>query len=709
MQIAKDKKKLGLLLAIDFEKAYDSVSFSFIKKTLEFFNFGPKIIGWVSLLLAEFSAVVAHCGNLSRKFQIGRGCRQGDPIASILFILAIEILSIKIRKTETIKGFKPNLGEMVQIRVQNLGGQNEDHVLREKKLEQFADDCTVFLEPDESSLRALFGVLTEFYNISGLKISASKTKAVWFGHGAENRPKICNDLNLQWDTTFKLLGITFTFNLEGMESNYTEKLEEIQKVFNCWAFRKITPYGKITIIKSLALSKLSYVALILPALGKKNLKKLEQSCQKFIWGNQKSVKVSKEDSALPEEIGGLGMLDINDFWDSLRFSWIRRAINSNDEWPKMLALTLSEILGQYVNISQFLELPLNKIRITASKITNPFWKQVLNLIDKFTKASIYCFPYRLLMFPFWENPFVLSESKPMCQNQFANLGKTLKYTFEFFNPKTGIRLSKRDLNIKFKTRLTDNKFAILKTSIDEALEKVGLNKDIKFTYEMPIRPGILEIANISQKGTKPFYNLIRERYKTSNHIHLREAKWHKILGCTYGLQSWQNRYKRTKKIKFDNRLKFLAYQIARGSLYTNTRVAKFAQNVEKTCTFCGINPPQHQILQDETIPHLFFECDHVHNFWASVLAWLSSIDIHVDFNRNILLFGYEDQGANSPKNTILNTARAFIWKMRIKKVTPILAVFKHQLKYKIDIYSDSLAYANQNEEKLIWDEIKGKI
>jgi len=132
MQIAKDKKKLGLLLAIDFEKAYDSVSFSFIKKTLDFFNFGPKIIGWVTLLLEDFSAVVAHCGNLSRKFQIGRGCRQGDPIASILFILAIEILSIKIRKTESIKGFNSNLGEMGLFLRPTQGNMANDHTLREK-------------------------------------------------------------------------------------------------------------------------------------------------------------------------------------------------------------------------------------------------------------------------------------------------------------------------------------------------------------------------------------------------------------------------------------------------------------------------------------------------------------------------------------------------------------------------------------------------
>ena len=42
-----------------------------------------------------------------------------------------------------------------------------------------------------------------------------------------------------------------------MESNYTDKIEEIKKMLGGWFLRYLTPYGKITVIKSLALSKLS--------------------------------------------------------------------------------------------------------------------------------------------------------------------------------------------------------------------------------------------------------------------------------------------------------------------------------------------------------------------------------------------------------------------------------------------------------------------
>ena len=50
IQWAKDNNIEGLLLLIDFEKAYGSVSFSFIEKSLRFFNFGENIIKLVNIL-----------------------------------------------------------------------------------------------------------------------------------------------------------------------------------------------------------------------------------------------------------------------------------------------------------------------------------------------------------------------------------------------------------------------------------------------------------------------------------------------------------------------------------------------------------------------------------------------------------------------------------------------------------------------------------
>ena len=62
-----------------------------------------------------------------------------------------------------------------------------------------------------------------------------------------------------------MLGIKFTLDLQQMiPINYESKLEEIKKLLSSWSKRMLTPYGKITVIKSLALSKIAHLILALP-------------------------------------------------------------------------------------------------------------------------------------------------------------------------------------------------------------------------------------------------------------------------------------------------------------------------------------------------------------------------------------------------------------------------------------------------------------
>ena len=77
-----------------------------------------------------------------------------------------------------------------------------------------------------------------------------------------------------------------------MEMNYFEKIKNIEKMLQGWLYRHLTPYGKIVILKSLALSKLTHIALVVPDLAKKELQKLEKIFLTFLWSN-KVPKVSK--------------------------------------------------------------------------------------------------------------------------------------------------------------------------------------------------------------------------------------------------------------------------------------------------------------------------------------------------------------------------------------------------------------------------------
>ena len=120
----------GAMLALDYTKAFDSLSKEFMYKSLEKFGFGPIFIKWIHILNTNTVSCVNYCGWLSRWFPLDCGIRQGCPISPLCFILACEILSCHIRQNKQIKGIRLPL---------EIGGRNE------MKIMQFADDSTLFL------------------------------------------------------------------------------------------------------------------------------------------------------------------------------------------------------------------------------------------------------------------------------------------------------------------------------------------------------------------------------------------------------------------------------------------------------------------------------------------------------------------------------------------------------------------------------------
>ena len=60
MQFVEENNITGLLLLIDFEKAFDSLSWSFMQEVLTYFNFGPSIIQWISTFYKTRMMFIKH-------------------------------------------------------------------------------------------------------------------------------------------------------------------------------------------------------------------------------------------------------------------------------------------------------------------------------------------------------------------------------------------------------------------------------------------------------------------------------------------------------------------------------------------------------------------------------------------------------------------------------------------------------------------------
>ena len=150
----------GILLAVDFEKAFDSLNHEFLYQVLQKMGFGPNFLQWIRTFCRNLSSRVLNNGFTTDIFFAKRGVRQGDPLSPLLFILALETLVCQIQENKNIKGFLINGKEIKTI--------------------LFADDMTCFLRYTNSYFQLLTS-LQNFARYSGLRVNDEKTEIFAIG------------------------------------------------------------------------------------------------------------------------------------------------------------------------------------------------------------------------------------------------------------------------------------------------------------------------------------------------------------------------------------------------------------------------------------------------------------------------------------------------------------------------------------------------
>ena len=66
------KNRTGLMILVDFKKAFDSISHKYIYKVLAKFGFGEYIIRWVTILIENYYVSTMNGGRISRRFRLKR-------------------------------------------------------------------------------------------------------------------------------------------------------------------------------------------------------------------------------------------------------------------------------------------------------------------------------------------------------------------------------------------------------------------------------------------------------------------------------------------------------------------------------------------------------------------------------------------------------------------------------------------------------------
>ena len=633
---AKRNNKTGLLLLVDFRKAFDSISFNFIKKALSFFGFKNNIIRWVEILLHGFTAQIIHAGNLSVFFEVLVGCRQGDPLAAPLFLLAIEILCIKLRSSNIINKFDMGIFKVL--------------------LSLYADDVSIFLRYSSESLRNAIYILEKFYGLSGLAIQKKKTQCVVFGRVPDGNIKLCPDISLKWSQEFELLGVKFDATLDKMDRNIEEKIIEMEKIMTHWKYRFLSPIGRVCIAKTLLLSKFSHIAFALPVLSKELIKKIEDKIYFFIWKGPD--KVAREVAKKAESKGGLNFPDLLSSWRAFKISWFRRLLSSNATWADIFEHNLSKIHRDIDKKSLIYKCGTFITHQISNRFPNKFWAECLKIWKPSMLDLLAQCPEDFLTFPIWGSHIFMQNKKCCNPNNFKSLYDKISYPIDIMkaSPNGSTCFLTNDEMISRYSDFNVNEFLSIKLVISNAAAHLRFNL-ANNRYETPIRPIGAKLVNMNQKGCNNWVALFKKKSSNNLKVVERERKWEVDLGRIQGVFFWDRCYSNVKSIFFDNRLKIFYYNIVRGILKTNRIISKFVPEISENCTFCN--------TEKETILHLFWECNVVKAFINLSQESVGNIlpEIMHNLSRNGFIFGRADKPIYEIKNLFAIYLKYYIWIM----------------------------------------------
>ena len=486
MQHTESENIPGLLMLVDFQKAFDSVSWKFLYSVMEFLGFGPSIIRWIKTFNTKIKASVMQCGFLSDFFNIEKGCRQGDPMASYLFLMCAQILSLMVTFNTSIHG----------IFIKN----------KEFKLSQYADDTTIILDGTKGSLLAALNTIEIYGSMSGLRINTDKTKLVWIGKKRHSKDKIEVATDMDWGTTeFNLLGIEFSVDLEKMvDLNYNLAYLKIERNLTHWKQRYLTPLGKITVVKSLIIPKLNHLFISIPNPSDVFLKKISGILFKFIWDN-KPDKISRVQITKEYLDGGLKMLNIDSFIKALKLTWLRRLLKQHRAcWIPLIPFDKNT----YHRIVFFGSTwALN----VASKIENRFWQDVLNawgeLIDIHSNIDGF---YERVCGTLWYNK-TISEI-PLFIPQLYNKGVLSPADILHEN---GEIFSLEHVNESFGVCINFLDYHRLYVSLKKYLSICNFKDNY---LKKPFYHSHISLLGRSNKGCQDFYKILnRNKHNTSTH------------------------------------------------------------------------------------------------------------------------------------------------------------------------------------------------
>jgi hypothetical protein len=635
-----NKHKLpGILLMIDFEKAFDTIRWQFIDRTLEAFNFGILFRSWIQTLYSNIETTIVNNGNISEWFCPERGVRQGCPLSAFLFILTVELLAINIRSNKDIEGIKINGSEF--------------------KISQLADDttCTV---TNVKSVGNIFVTFYSFKECAGLSANKEKTKAKYIGSlvGLNHHP-----FGLCWtEDSMDSLGVIY---VENENDNYFQpRIKKLKDLLKLWKWRSLSLKGKITIINSLAISSLVYIASV-TNVPSRVIHEVNDILYDFLWDGGSS-KVAK--AVINQKIakGGLKMVDFEAKVKSLKMSWIKRILSENS--------------GKWTNIIKHFYNEHNLNQVFNSRLTQPptglpifyhnmhsYWLEINNSEPNTPKQIV----NELI----WNNKFITINRKPYLWQQWRSSG--ILYIGDLLD-KNNLFLSFSDIERKFGLKCNFLSVLQLRQSIPFSWRQklIGICGEFKAVEgcRISLNKDIISIHNLS---CKQFYWMYIEKYQRQPTC---IATWNERYNMDNDV--WEAIFEIPFTCTRDTKLQSFQFRLNHRIIQCNKWLNKLRIKDSSKCNYCE---------EEDTLIHFFLNCEQVDSFWHSFFVWFKNAsETSIDFSilhEQLILFGYKDHGDFClVLNFCLLLARYYIYIQRVHGKNNLdICAFLIMLKNKLTI------------------------
>ena len=587
MEHTKSESIPGILVSLDFRKAFDSLEWSFMMKALDIFNFGTSIKRWISTFYTKIESAAINNGFMTNWFRPSRGVRQGCPLSPYLFVLSTEILSSKIRQEPSITGIK-------------IFGH-------EIKLSQFADDTNLFCA-DLISVENALKTVRDFGRLAGLKLNIKKSKAIWLGKWEKNKSY---PLQLKWlHSPVRLLGIHVSYDEKGNnELNFNLKIRKLQTKLDMWRSRDLTLFGKVLIIKSLGLSQLIYSASILN-VPEDIASTVKTKLFSFLWKNKRD-KIKR--TGLYQDLGrgGIRMVDIDIMFKALKLAWIPRLLTSgNQNWKTVPDYYLRKFGG----LNFLLRCNYDAKYIKSIPL---FYRNILVYFSELKTLYSFDQAQNIILF---NNKEILVDSKTFFIREWFKKGIL---SIQDLLHNTGQPMTYQEFTNKYSCKTNFLQYyqvisAIPKHLLAKAKSTKPINKELYSDNNLSLQLIESITLYLNKIKTSDFYTLLCTKIHTTGHSG--PQRWSKDLSLDE--DKWEKIFTSLKTVCRETKLKEFQYKLIHRIVVTKKELYRYGIKEDDECIYCG---------EKDSINHTFRDCHFVKIFIQRVINWFN-IENKINFN-----------------------------------------------------------------------------